>query len=150
MNGSRYGGARKPLSWIMEGNCIRCLSHSLNTNGYPQRRAKPQTFCRLILFRRYGEFPSHIVARHLCDNKWCINPDHIVPGTHIENAQDSIRFGKLPFGEQKTQSKLKNKQVVVIRKMIADRLPQYVIAKRFRVSPSLISKIATNKNWKKV
>ncbi len=146
----RYGGARKPLSWEMDGSCIRCLSHSLNSCGYPQRRGKPQTFCRVILFKRYGVLPWHIVARHTCDNKWCINPDHIIPGTHAENAQDAILFGKLPFGERKTQSKLRNKQVVKIREMIAIGLPQKLIAKRFRVSPSLISKIHTKVKWNKV
>lgn len=33
------------------------------------------------------------VARHLCNNPSCVNPDHIEPGTVKENAQDAIVAG---------------------------------------------------------
>jgi hypothetical protein len=28
------------------------------------------------------------VARHTCDNAWCVNPWHIIPGTQKENVRD--------------------------------------------------------------
>ena len=31
-------------------------------------------------------FPPEKIMCHLCDNPWCINPDHIVPGTYKENS----------------------------------------------------------------
>lgn len=33
------------------------------------------------------------VARHICNNPSCVNPEHIVPGTAKENAQDAIKAG---------------------------------------------------------
>lgn len=33
------------------------------------------------------------VARHLCNNPSCVNPEHICPGTVKENAQDAIVAG---------------------------------------------------------
>jgi hypothetical protein len=33
------------------------------------------------------------VARHLCNNPGCVNPDHIVPGTAKENAADAVKNG---------------------------------------------------------
>ena len=49
---------------------------------------------RQLLFLRYiyqmfkGEIPSGLVIRHTCDNKKCINPDHLILGTYKENTQD--------------------------------------------------------------
>ena len=34
------------------------------------------------------------VARHLCNNSSCVNPEHIVPGTHKENAADCYAAGR--------------------------------------------------------
>ena len=33
------------------------------------------------------------VARHMCNNPGCVNPDHIVAGTQKENINDGIRAG---------------------------------------------------------
>lgn len=35
-------------------------------------------------------FPIGMVARHTCDNPSCVNPQHIVPGTLRQNAQDMV------------------------------------------------------------
>jgi hypothetical protein len=32
-------------------------------------------------------------TRHLCNNKACWNPEHLIPGNHKDNMQDSIRAG---------------------------------------------------------
>lgn len=34
------------------------------------------------------------VARHTCNNPGCVNPEHIVPGTHKENAADCYAAGR--------------------------------------------------------
>ena len=34
------------------------------------------------------------LARHLCNNPSCVNPDHIVPGTYKENAADCYAAGR--------------------------------------------------------
>ncbi len=35
-------------------------------------------------------WPTPLIARHTCDNPWCVNPEHIVPGTYKENRHDAI------------------------------------------------------------
>ena len=48
------------------------------------------------------------IARHLCHYTSCVNPNHIMPGTHWENTLDEIDVGKLgracktPYGEFRT------------------------------------------------
>ena len=34
------------------------------------------------------------VARHICNNPGCVNPDHIRPGTQKENAADCYQAGR--------------------------------------------------------
>ena len=36
-----------------------------------------------------GSWPPGAVARHLCRNRACCRPDHIIPGTPLENVQDA-------------------------------------------------------------
>lgn len=35
-----------------------------------------------------GEIPFGILIRHTCDNQRCVNPNHLKPGTHKDNARD--------------------------------------------------------------
>jgi hypothetical protein len=67
-----------------------CTSHKPNSSGYPRimRNGSMKSIARLILERRHGPQPSSIQARHECDNKMCIRPDHIVPGTNADNGRD--------------------------------------------------------------
>src|SRR5215468_9224044 len=54
------------------------------------------------------EWPTGFLACHSCDNRRCVNPDHIWVGTHKQNMQDRAvkglgRSGKIacPTGEKK-------------------------------------------------
>lgn len=43
------------------------------------------------VFKRPIKMP---VIMHICDNPKCINPDHLVEGTQLENVQDSFNKGR--------------------------------------------------------
>jgi hypothetical protein len=64
-----------------------------NSKAYPSFRGKP---IHKIIFKlkyghdldRYNKEGHKQVIRHLCNNKKCANPLHIVPGTIRQNAAD--------------------------------------------------------------
>jgi hypothetical protein len=56
---------------------------------------------RLAYELTYGFPPSDRLLMHMCQNKWCCNPDHLRLGTSSENTQDmwDVRLGrKRPLG----------------------------------------------------
>ena len=81
----------RPLQYKINGECWECCSHkSTSSSGYPtlHRQGKTQLAHRYIYQMFKGEIPSGLVIRHTCDNKKCINPDHLILGTYRENTQD--------------------------------------------------------------
>jgi len=38
--------------------------------------------------------PYGIVVRHKCNNSCCVNPEHLVLGTQIDNAEDMFKSGR--------------------------------------------------------
>jgi hypothetical protein len=143
----------KPISWFKDGSCFHCTSH-INTSkrcGYPRfkRNKRFINIARAILIRRHGELPEGIVARHTCDNVWCINPDHIIPGTRYDNVQDRVTRGRngAAFGENNGRHKLTEIKVIEIKKS-PKRYSD--LASEFGVSVSTIWRIKTNRNWVKV
>lgn len=68
-----------------------CWQWQLSRNprtGYAQIGFKPYTAHRLAFYLTHGRYPVG-VARHLCHNKACCNPEHIAEGTHLDNWHDS-------------------------------------------------------------
>lgn len=78
-----------------------CMDHGLLGNkpgGYHQKRIKGKLYYvhRLAYADHHGisihEVPA--LLRHTCDNPRCINPEHLLPGTHADNARDRVERGR--------------------------------------------------------
>ncbi len=49
---------------------------------------------RYVAMVKYGDLGKGILARHTCDVRRCINPDHIIIGTAKDNADDRSERGR--------------------------------------------------------
>jgi len=95
-----------------------------------------------------GPIPTGLELRHTCHNKCCVNPNHLLPGTHAENMRDEVVAGKTidrsPKGEDSVASKLTEKQVLDIFK---DTRYQYVIANEYNVGKTAVWRIKHGATW---
>ncbi len=41
-----------------------------------------------------GPIPDGMLVQHSCDNRWCVNPDHLSAGTDQTNVDDMYRKGR--------------------------------------------------------
>ena len=83
-------------------------------------------------------FNRNEVVMHLCNNKLCCNPNHLILGTHHQNSSNALFDGLYKTGESHPSSKLTNEQVLLIKNNPQKDL---YYANLFNVSKSLIQKI---------
>ncbi len=93
--------------------------------------------------------PKGLLLRHTCDVRHCVNPSHLVPGTHQDNSDDKLRRGRhTNKGETHGMTHLTWENVRGIRKRYAVGFTQQAIANMYGIHQSTVSLIVHNKNWK--
>ena len=87
-----------------------------------------------------GPVPAGLVVRHTCDNPPCCNPNHLVAGTHQENADDRRFRGRAGALQRDAhpRAKLSRDDAEFVKR---SPLKGTVLAARFGVSKSTISMI---------
>lgn len=84
------------------------------------------------------------LIRHTCDNRGCINPEHLIMGTHAENMKDATDRGRF-------RSVLNSSQIKAIRDEYIPYSKQHgatAIGKRLGVRHQTIAKIIHGINWR--
>jgi len=93
------------------------------------------------------------IVRHRCDNPPCVNPLHLEAGTHQDNSDDkwSRGRGNPPAGERHPQSKLTERDVILIRDVLGQGVySQTYLATLFGVSSQAVWAVANNRTWRTV
>ena len=138
-----------------DNGCIKCLSHCTDKDGYVRIRynGKHDRLFRVLYQQKHGEIQKGLILRHLCNNAWCVNVEHLKVGTHKENYQDMVNCGRSCkgkqnlkiSGEKNTNHKLSEKQV---KEIYLSKLSLKTLSKIYGVSTSNISYIKNKKQWK--
>jgi hypothetical protein len=139
---------RKPLSlednscYVTETGCL-LWEGALNSNGRGQIKIKgvSHRVHRLAYEKAFGEIPADMHVLHKCDVPSCINPDHLYIGTHQDNMRD--RHVKFRHAQKLSPDDVKE--------ILSDTSStQAVLASKYGVDQSLISRIKTNTYWKQI
>ena len=108
---------------------------------------------RMIWSIRNGDIPSWRCILHRCDNRWCVELNHLFLGTPKENADDMRAKGRDTygdnFGERNGHAILKEDQVLEIYDLAwSGRYTQDEIGEMFGVTRGCVKSIKLRKSWK--
>ena len=102
---------------------------------------------RLVCAHSHGEAPTQAhEAAHVCGNRRCANPQHLVWKTPGENCADRLVHGTHPGGERNGSSKLTS---VEVREILGLKgaASQAKIAAMYGISQSNVSYIHAGRAW---
>jgi hypothetical protein len=88
------------------------------------------------------------ILRHTCNNGWCCNPRHHIPGTHVDNVRDRVAAGRSAYGARNGRAKLTYDAVLLIRELVRAGQPKTALARQFGVSPRCIAKAVNGELWR--
>lgn len=98
--------------------------------------------------RAVGPVPAGLFVLHRCDNPPCVRPEHLFIGTKIDNHLDMMSKGRGPDyarGEASNNARLTDEEVRQIR---ASPGPLRLLAERFGVSITQLSRIRRGLSWR--
>lgn len=147
-----WGEAQAFLESVLADRTDECISWPFSTNvhGRPKVFAdgRVRTAARVVCERVHGipPTPEHEAA-HSCGSGGCVNPRHLRWATRAENEADKLDHGTHNRGEQHNMVKLKESDVIDIRRRVAAGESQRAIAREYRLGQPTVSKIVRRERW---
>ena len=135
--------------WLWTGAIKNKSGHGVMGMGLPKKVNKLIPAHRLSYLLFNGSIPGGLEIRHTCDVASCVNPEHLIPGTHQDNLQDARERGQLGKGRNSgemngSNCKLTTEQVLAIRD---DPRTTTKLGEIYGVSSMQISLIKRRKRW---
>lgn len=145
-------------SIVTAGGCWE-FSGCIQENGYSRLRLRSQTWyghrASFVAFK--GEVPEGMDVCHTCDNRRCVNPDHLFAGTRDDNMKDCRAKGRMSRGQKHSavvmaarekRSKLTKAQASAARRLMQHGVSHRWLAKKLGVSPDTLRLINKGKTWR--
>lgn len=132
--------------------CITTNAKSFS-NGYGQKYSKfaktTRNAHRVAWENQFGEIPKGLVVMHSCDNRLCVNLDHLSLGTQSENIQQAYDRGRMVNNscDNHGMAKLTPGIVGSIIHLAKSGIKQYEIAKMYNVNQSTVSRLKNKRRW---
>lgn len=91
--------------------------------------------------------PAYLDVCHTCDNRMCVNPDHLFLGTRAENVADMRSKGRAAGGCRKH---LRECDVQHIRQRLASGMSPRLISEQMDINYSTITAIKKGRSYVRV
>lgn len=153
-DGKVYSGYFKNGTVEYDRTSLKILKQRIVRQGYlivNLRKDGRQYTCyvhRLVLIAFIGEPTPNQLCAHLnncgTDNRLC----NLAWVTQKENMGHKLIHGTHLEGENIPNSKLTNKEVTEIKKLILEGVNQSLIARTYNINQSTVSRICSGKMWK--
>jgi hypothetical protein len=120
----------------MESGCHEWQS-TIRRDGYGSFWfAKRQALAHRVAYVLLVGDPGELRVLHRCDNRRCVNPDHLFLGTDRDNVRDMVSKGR-HWGRRKVT----NEALSVIRARLSAGVSQQAIADEFGIQQTTVSRI---------
>lgn len=114
--------------------------------GYTSARLYGESYAHRLSWRIHRGEPGGMHVLHRCDNRACVNPDHLFLGTNLDNVRDMIAKRRqwseahqaALLGEKNPSAKLTNREAEEIR---CSSLPRSELARMYGVSANHVGKL---------
>lgn len=85
---------------VHDGDCLIIQNHAEQKNGYYLLgfQGKQDYAHRCVYREKRGPIHPDLVIRHKCNRKNCIEPTHLLQGTHADNVADKVLADRVPRG----------------------------------------------------
>lgn len=128
---------------------------SLHSKGYGQmsgsRRGDRPLKCHRVSWELHrGPVPDGLQVLHRCDNRRCVNPDHLFLGTAGDNSRDMVNKGRVSRGERHPFAKLTAADVTELRRLSECGRPDRELAAVFGTSERNVRHVVDRDTWKHV
>lgn len=97
-----------------------------------------------------GAIPDGLFVCHTCDNRRCVNTDHLFLGTLKDNLMDASQKGRLVHGTKHPLAKLDVAAVRAIRKASANGETFASLGRKHGVTYAAIREAVARRTWKHV
>ena len=130
--------------WVWQG--------SMFSTGYGQ--ARNTTAHRMSWEVHRGPIPTGGHVLHTCDNRRCVNPEHLYIGGNAENRRDACARNRYPGEAKSSRAKLTADQVAELKRIRRDEMPDIsreraskLLSARFPLSHLSIRCILAGTRW---
>lgn len=142
---------RKAIRWeVNSDGCWECISHYCDADGYSRIKHCGLTsqMHKYIYELCFGFVEKDLVVRHKCDNRRCINPEHLEVGTKADNIHDAIDRGRFyKYSGKFIGSTINAEDVPIIR---SSKLSASELSKVYGVCKNTIYNVKSKTTWKHI
>lgn len=136
---SRVTRTTDDACWEWQGTT--CLGY-----GHVSFLGKLQKAHRVAWYLTHGKFPEQYLL-HSCDNRKCVNPQHLREGSQQENMNDMKTRMRQARGQDTGVAVLNIQKVREIRQMRARSMSYRAIAEVIGVGATTVRQVIARKTW---
>lgn len=140
-----------PSGCIEWGRTRRWDGYGLKAAKCADGKWRPRQAHRLAWELERGPVPDGLYVMHKCDNKACVNVEHLELGTHQQNTRDAFARGLVNTarGEDHGNAKLTELQVREIKRSLPSESNTH-LARLYNVTAVCVRNVRIGRTWKHV